>query len=92
MGKEQARTQLKTHSEIEGQKHNLKNSRKLAQQNKKEDLMRKRRGLGSRTGPPRIVGIVLLSADLPARATRTFLLQNTGGEVPSDATTITYVA
>lgn len=89
VGKEQTRAQVKTHSEIEGQKHNLKNSRKLAQQNKKDELMRKRRGLGSRNGPPRIIGIVPLSADLPQRATRTFLMQNTGGEVAADATTIT---
>ena len=82
---------MKTHSEIEGQKHNLKNARRLAQQNKKDDLMRKRRGLGARNGPPRIIGIVSLSGDLPQRATRTFLLQHTGGEVAIDATTVTYV-
>lgn len=91
VGKESTRAQLKSHSEIEGQKKNQKNSRKITQQNKKEELMRRRRGLGARNGPPRIVGIIVLSPDVPAKATRTFLLQNTGGDVAADATTITYV-
>lgn len=90
VGKDQTRAQLKAHSEIEGQKRSLKNARKIAQQNKKDDLLKRRRGLGSKSGPPRIVGVVPLSGDLPKHATRTFLLSNTGGEVAGDATTITY--
>ncbi len=76
VGNEPSHAPVKGHTDKEGQKRNQRNAKKLLQQKKRGELLVKRRGLGSRDGPPHIVAIIVLSSAVPHGAARSFLLSS----------------